>query len=75
MCGIAFAEQKLLTVDEPYPTHLEVKEEGMNSAFPLSGMSSIAIPLIELGMKLPAYPLLGQQASSSQRLSSEQGQK
>ena len=57
MRGIAFAERKLLTVDEPYPTHLEVAGEGMNSVSPLPGTSSIATPPIRL--KLAAYPPSG----------------
>jgi hypothetical protein len=60
MRGIAFAELgKLLSVDEPRPTHLEAEGEGTDSASPLSGTSSTATPPIGLGMKSAIYPPSG----------------
>lgn len=60
MRGIALAELgKLLSVDEPRPTHLEVGGGGANSASPLPPMSSIATPPIGLDMKSPTYPPSG----------------
>lgn len=60
MRGIAFAELgKLLSVDEPRPTHLEVKGGGTDSESPLSGTSSTATPQIGPGMKSAIYPPSG----------------
>ena len=60
MRGIAFAELgKLLSVDEPCPTHLEAGSGGTNSASPSPGASSIATLPIGLGMKPPTYPPSG----------------
>jgi len=60
MRGIALAELgKLLSVDEPRPTHLEAEGGGTDSASPLSGTCSTATPPIGLGMKSAIYPPSG----------------
>ncbi|KIM40724.1 hypothetical protein M413DRAFT_446114 [Hebeloma cylindrosporum] len=61
MRGIACAELgKLLSVDEPHPTHLEAPGEGTNAASPsLSGPSAAATSPMGVSMSPPTYPPSG----------------
>ena len=60
MRGIALAELgKLLSVDEPHPTHLGAEGGGTNPASPSFGTSSVAKPPIGLGLKPAIYPPSG----------------